>query len=323
MKTQQLIVIAFLLISISLLVVLGITQPDTIVPALSGFLMIGLGLGLGYLFNRRLGLPWGLFGAGALTMITSQVVHIPFNAYLLNPLLRNIAPQPVSGSNDLIFWGILLGLSAGIFEETARYLVLRFWRKDVQSWRQVIMFGAGHGGIEAIIIGVFAFAAFIQLSVYRQYNPQALSQVTDGTQLQALQMTLKTYWESNWYEHLWGSLERFSVLPVHLSAAVLVYQSLCRKNLKWFLVAVLWHAVVDFLAVFGSKTWGIPVTEALLFALGVIGWGIVFILRDSSPTLERDEVPPPPETIKPAPVQEVPARDNSITKESLEESRYE
>ena len=88
-----------------------------------------------------------------------------------------------------------------MFEATARLVVLRFWRKDVQSRKQALMFGAGHGGIEAIILGIIGFISFLQLFFYRQYGPDFLGKVTDSGQIQALQNTLRTYWDYSWYEH--------------------------------------------------------------------------------------------------------------------------
>jgi len=323
MKTKRLIIAIFGLLGLSLLITLGGTQPETIFPALNSFLMIGIGLALGFYLSHRFGLPWGLFGAGALTFIASQVLHIPFNLYLLNPFLARIAPHPSAGSNDLILWGILLGLSAGVFEETARYLVLRFWRKEVRSWKQSVMFGAGHGGIEAIILGVFAFISLLQLIFYRRMGAESLGTLVEADQVDALYNVLHTYWSSTWYEHLWGSLERFSVISIHLSATVLVYNSLRRNNLLWYLAAVGWHAFVDFFAVYAGQSWGIPATEAIIFVFGILGWVMVFWLRESHPPPESASEDTPPEAIQPAPQLRPVEQEKSITKESLEESRYE
>ena len=321
MKLKRAIIIIISLTSAVLLLTVGISQPETIFPVLNTFLMIGLGLGLGILLAQRFGLPWAVYGAGLLTFIASQVLHIPFNAYLLNPLLAKIAPTPQPGSTSLAVWGVLLGLSAGIFEETARYLVLKFWRKDVTTWRLSLMFGAGHGGIEAILVGVVAFIGFLQLFNYRQMSPEALRTLMEGSQLEALQAAIGTYWNYNWYEHLWGALERFSVLPVHLSATVMVYRGVRQGKFRWYLAAVAWHALIDFFAVFASQSWGIPITEGILFLLGLLSWGIVFLLKETAEPAKTGTS----EIVEPAPEQPtvLPALEKPITEESLEDSRYE
>lgn len=322
MKTSSILTLIAVLLAAAILLFLGLTQTETLIPALNAFLMIGLGLGLGFLLHHRFGLPWGLYGAGALTFILSQVGHIPFNLWVLNPFLARVAPQAGPNSGDLLLWGALLGLSAGVFEETARYLVLRFWQKDVRTWRLSVMFGAGHGGIEAVLVGLFAFLGFMQLALFRQFDPQAFTGLSEGPQLEALQFTLKTYWGYNWYEHLWGSLERFSVLPIHLSATVLVYKAVRDRNLLWYLAAVAWHTLVDFFAVYASQSWGIPQTEGIIFVLGLLSWGIVFLLRDSHPPPEPE--PERTETvIKPPAGPLPPAEEPSLTDQDLEESRYD
>ena len=64
---------------------------------------------------------------------------------------------------DRIIYAVFLGLSAGVFEETARYLTYRFWAKDARSWSRGLMLGAGHGGSEAILVGALAAVNFVAL----------------------------------------------------------------------------------------------------------------------------------------------------------------
>ena len=321
MRTNKLLGLVIALIIVAMLVFLGLTQPETLLPALNAFLMIGLGLGLGFLLHHRYNLPWGLYGAGALTFILSQVGHIPFNTWLLNPWLAKIAPQMTSGSADLLIWAAFLGLSAGVFEETARWLVLRFWRKDIRSWRESLMFGAGHGGIEAVFVGVLAFIAFLQLFLYRQIDPQAITGLAEGEQLSYLRETVSSYWASDWWGHLWGTLERFSVIPIHLAATVMVYRSVRDRRFLWYLAAVLWHTLVDFFAVYASQTWSIPLTEGVLFLMGILGWGIVFLLRDSHPPPE--EIAPEIDEVQPQEVTRPAVEEKPLTIQDLEESRYD
>lgn len=334
MNTKRIVRITFILALAVPLIWITTQRPETILPALNALLMVAIGLGIGILFAQKWGLDWGLFGAGALTFILSQVFHIPFNLLWLNPFLAEKFPLASPNTPDLAWWGFALGLSAGVFEETARYLVLRFWRKDVVTWKQSMMFGAGHGGIEAIIIGILAFMAFFQLTAYSQMDLNTLAETLSPAQMANLQQTLDTFWGSKWYEYLWGALERFSVLPVHLAATVLVYRGVREKNILWYLAAVAWHTAVDFFAVYSGQSWSIPLTELVLFIFGMISWGIVFLLRRRDPAPEEAA----PENIEQAsltaveaaplpasPAHEMPLRvhEKPISKESLEESKYD
>ena len=81
--------------------------------------MILLPIILWLYFTRKFSLSWKLVLAGGLTFIASQVLHIPLVA-AMGGFLKS---QPL--------WvnAILLGLLAGIFEETARYILFRLLLK--------------------------------------------------------------------------------------------------------------------------------------------------------------------------------------------------
>jgi hypothetical protein len=82
---------------------------------------------------------------------------------------------------------------------------------------------------------------------------------------------------------------------------------------------------VDFVAVFGIQTWGIPLTELGIFIFGLFSWAIVFLLREQDTAPEMTDTEPEIQT-SPMLDEAEPARKGlaqEITKESLEESRYD
>jgi uncharacterized membrane protein YhfC len=131
---------------------------DIFVRLLNALLMIAMPLALVIYLTRKLNVGWRLFGIGGVTFVASQVLHIPFNLWVLNPLMEKFGLSISQIGMQLVIVAILYGLSAGVFEETARYLVYRFWlKKDAErTWRSALIFGTGHGGIEAIILGVLS-----------------------------------------------------------------------------------------------------------------------------------------------------------------------
>jgi len=58
-------------------------------------------------------------------------------------------------------------LLAGLFEETARYILFKFILKKNQTWNESVYVGLGHGGTEKIIFGALAALAFINMLAYR------------------------------------------------------------------------------------------------------------------------------------------------------------
>jgi uncharacterized membrane protein YhfC len=246
--------------------------------------MIAMPLALGVYLYRRLGSGWRLFGIGALTFIASQLLHIPFNIWVLNPFIRwldgSMSPMPY-----LVAAALLLGLSAGIFEEVARYLVYRFHlnvRRD-RNWTSALMFGAGHGGIESIIIGVWVFYGFIQLYAYKNANLEGLIPID---QVEIARTQVELFWSLPWYGAILGAVERAATLCLHMGATVLVLQVFRRKNMMWLFAAIGWHALFDAMAVFASQTWNVYITEALIVAAGITSIAVIFLLRDKPVALQ-------------------------------------
>lgn len=255
---------------------------------LNGFLMIAMPVALGFYFTRRFRLGWKLWFIGGATFILSQVGHIPFNYVFFGYLQRTLFLPEI----ETVLYAVLAGLSAGVFEEGARYLVLRFWAKDARSYRKGLLFGAGHGGAEAIILGVLVLATYAGMIVMQGTD---LTTVLPADQLELGQQQIAAYWSTPWYLSLFGALERLFTIPVHIGLAVLVMRAFTHKQWWWVGLAVLWHAVLDTTAVLVQQTLGnYYVTEAAIGILSLITIGFIFALREPEPPAEPESPPLPP-----------------------------
>jgi len=245
-------------------------------------LMIVLPILLGVFLARRLAAKWSLYAVGAVSFVASQVVHLPLNAGLTALFARGMLPAPPEAWK-LPFNAVVLGLSAGLCEEVARYLVYRYWLKSARTWREALMFGAGHGGMEAIILGALVGLAFVNFVVLRNVDAAALPLPADQQALAARQIA--EYWSAAWYTTLLGAVERAFSLCFHLSAAVMVLQAFRRKNRLWLVAAILWHAAVDATAVYAVSRWGVYWTEAIVGVFALASVALIFVLRDSATEL--------------------------------------
>jgi len=284
---------------------------DIIVRVLNPVLMLVMPLVLGVYLARRLKGTWRIFGIGALTFIGSQVLHIPFNLWVLSPFLKKMGWDGVQSGMPLVFVAVFLGLSAGVFEETARYLIFRTWLKDRRDWCSALMFGAGHGGTEAIIVGILALAALIQILTLRGAD---LATIVPAEQLDLAEAQIEAFWALPWYAVLLGALERASAIALHLGATVLVLQAFTRKHIGWLFAAIAWHASLDAVAVFGIQTWGMYITEALILLMAVIS--IVFVIRFREQYKKKIGTIEPPQQIQ------VGSLPPATLEERLDESRY-
>ncbi|MBN2086119.1 MAG: YhfC family intramembrane metalloprotease [Anaerolineales bacterium] len=278
---------------------------------LNGLLMIVLPVGLGIYLTRRWKLGWRLWFIGAGTFILSQVGHIPFNL-VMNLLLNRTALVDLSPTGQLIFNAVFLGLSAGLFEELFRYGMFRWWARDARSWRTGILIGAGHGGIEAILLGLLALLALLQLAAYRGVDLAAL---VPADQLALAREQIAAYWSMAWYDSLLGAAERLFTLPIHIACAVLVLQCFTRRQGYWLWLAVGFHALIDATAVLAIKEIGVYGTEAIVAGFSLLSLFIIFRLRQPEPA--PDSGPPPA-----LPLADFTPQPIAETSEKLDDTRF-
>ncbi len=292
----------------------------TAMHVLNFVLMFAMPIALGVFLARRFRLGWGLFFVGMVTFILSQVVHIPLNLVLQRLGVFTAVPAPW----QLPVSAVLLGLSAGLCEEIARYLVLRFWRRDARSWRAALVFGAGHGGVEAILVGVVTAVAFVQITALANTDLNTLG--LNPEQLAALRAQLTLYQTAPWPAALLGALERLFALCVHLGLTVMVMQAFTRGRLWWLAAAIAWHALVNGVTVYLLQIMGgqgslsaLYATEAAVGAFALLSLGIVFALRQPEPPAAQPAGP-----AAPLPVPETgPLTPPPLTSEALKETKYQ
>jgi uncharacterized membrane protein YhfC len=255
----------------------------------NGLAMIGLPLGLGLFLSRKLGTKWSLFALGAASFFVSQVVHLPL-LYGLTALFKNkVLPSPPAAW-QLLFNAVVLGLAAGLCEELARYFFLRYGARLARTWREALMFGAGHGGLEAIILGGLVLVSYVNMVALRNANLTTLGLSAD--QQAALAKQLAAYWSAPWYFTLLGAVERLFALCMHLSLAVMVMRALSRHNLLWLGAAILWHALADGSAVLGQGAGlGVLRIEAVVGAFALGSLVIIFALRPRQPEAVMEAAP--------------------------------
>ena len=190
------------------------------------------------------------------------MLHIPANAALGQAL--NMQTQP------LFVQAIVLGLSAGIFEELARYIVYRFWQTEVRNWRGALFLGLGHGGVEAVITGLLLALTLVNIVIITNAEDPAALGLPEGTLAQ-----VADFWAMDITTPLLAVIERALAITLHLSLSTLVV--LCfKKDTLWPLVAaVLWHALADAVAVYTHQTWGILAAEGALLVIAIASVGIL------------------------------------------------
>lgn len=138
-----------------------------------------------------------------------------------------------------VLYAFLLSLTAGLFEEIGRYIMMKFILKKMEL-KQALAFGIGHGGIEAML-----FVGFALIMV----NPA----------------TIDT-------QNLWMSgLERLSAMIFHCVFSVLVYQMVFKGKKYHLIYSITLHTLVNFISVIlmmnGVNLW---ILEGLLLMFALL-----------------------------------------------------
>ena len=237
---------------------------------LNGLLMIAVPLTLGVVLARRSRLGWGLFGVGAATFVASQLFHIPFNNLVLTPFVTERG-MFAAGGLAFIAAALLYGLSAGVFEEVARFIVMRRWSHEARRFPKALMYGAGHGGGEAIILGVVVLYGFFQAIALQGAD---LAETLPPERVEVVTAQMALYWSIPWYQALLGAVERVGAICFHLSASALVLQSVRRGGWGWLVGAIAWHTLFNTATLIFMDRWGVYAAEGIV----VVGAGISLLI---------------------------------------------
>ena len=136
------------------------------------------------------------------------------------PLLNLMSANPdfiLFAQNNMLLYSLLLGLSAALFEEMGRFLVMNFGLKKRYTTKDAIIFGLGHWACEAGVLVGFSYV--LQAFIYGFVGIDA--------------------------SVIFGGLERIFVLPIHVAASIMVMHFVREKQLRYLFMALIMHTVID------------------------------------------------------------------------------
>lgn len=150
------------------------------------------------------------FILGVIAFVVSQIfLRIPLITYLQT---ESSQYQLWSISNPILMI-LLLSFSAGIFEEIARFIAMRFFMKQ-RDLLSGVVFGLGHGGIEAfLLVGLATIISFSSV------------------------VGMETY--------LVTGLERALAIVVHICLSLLVLRAVQQLQFTGVLLAITIHGLIN------------------------------------------------------------------------------
>jgi uncharacterized membrane protein YhfC len=237
---------------------------------------IGLPVGVLLWLMRRYGAGWTLIGVGMLTFIASQVVSIPLLAVMNKMLMYQLPPYDVSYT-AIFLDALMLGLLAGLCEETARLVGYWALKERARAFGAALTLGAGHGGIESVGIGLSLTFTFV-VSLLVMLSKQPVAGVTP--------QSAAAIFAYPWYVPLVNLFERFSAVSLHLMLSVMVWRAVTRRSWAWYLGAILYHAFIEGLTValplLGGSTY---LLEGILGVFMLINLAILYLINRREVTM--------------------------------------
>lgn len=212
-------------------------------------------------------------GAGTFllfAMVLEQGLHYVVTRLTGNLLYENLWLKALYG-----------GLAAGVFEETGRLLAMKYGMKKRLSGKNALMYGAGHGGIEAILIVGLGYISSLVTSFMLnsgQLEASLKATVMDENTLQTTMTQLTTLATTPSWQFYLAGIERLSAIGFHIAASYLVCLAIQNAARKWFFAAIFAHFLMDALAVIAAAFLPVLVVEILLLvyvgAFGCLVWSL-------------------------------------------------
>ncbi len=168
-----------------------------------------------------------------------------FQVLIRIPLLQLVLPQMdwyIVMSTNPLQNAIFLSLSAALFEECGRYIVMRLFMKKRLTCADGIAFGVGHGGVEAILfVGINSLITLIV--AFNSVNPSLM---------------------------MAGGFERLFAMTSHIAWSLMVLKSVRYKKVIWLIIPIVLHTAMNASAVVTQYSrFSIWVTEGILFVFAI------------------------------------------------------
>ena len=244
----------------------GITQ----VPALSmAGMVFSAGLSLAAVIaafvwgRRKLRAPIAPFFVGVGTFILF--------ASVLEALLHNLIYPTALGQRiwgDIRLYALYGGAAAAIFEESGRIFAAKTFLRRRCDTPDAFMYGAGHGGVEAILLGVIAQISNLSLAAAINAGKAGeLLSTLSGAQYDSALQQLRSLCRPGSGAFFLAGFERVLAVTLHIALSLILFRGLREKKPRLVALCYLLHFALDALIVLVDDTLGVYAAEALCLVL--------------------------------------------------------
>ncbi|MCR5021234.1 YhfC family glutamic-type intramembrane protease [Ruminococcus sp.] len=214
---------------------------------------------------------------------------VVLKAIVLTPVIGadNSVSRAVNGNIWLFY--MIAAASAGIFEETGRLVAFKTVLKKNDDKQDVLSYGIGHGGFEAVYLGFqIAFLGIMCLMINKG-GIESVVKGADDTMIESLLTQIDKYTSSDIGRALLMGYERIPAMIVHIMFSVMVFAAVRERKIVLYFLSVFIHFVIDFsFVLYYAKIISLGVTEImftvemLVFAVPV--YKLLYKKMDSNTT---------------------------------------
>ncbi len=147
-----------------------------------------------------------------------------------------------------IGFALYAALAAALFEETGRYVAMRYLAKAVPGNGTPVAYGIGHAGAECALIGLNI--GVVAVLGYLMMTGQADSLHLDAATTAKIREGLTG---ASFMSGLFGGFERISAFVLQVGLSLLVWEAVRARRIVFYLAAVAFHFAFDFPAALAQK----------------------------------------------------------------------
>lgn len=231
---------------------------------LSFVLLIVIGLIIFLKVKKQL--VWKPFFTGILIFVLfSQVLEKALHFLVISP-----SGTELKWTSSIAAFVIYGALAAGVFEELGRYFGFKVIIKKAREYRDGLSFGLGHGGIEALLLGVLGAVnlLIIAMAIKNGTFESEMGKLLGDDQKKMLMHVLS----NDFGYFVLAALERIPAILIHMAFSLLVLYGIRTDKFKYVLYAIGLHALIDVVpALYQTGVIkSLYVIEAYIAAIGVI-----------------------------------------------------
>ena len=238
-----------------------VALPALVAHAIAALLIASAPVGAWLWLRRRFDLAWRDIGVGAAVFVVfALVLERTLHLYLLqlNPITAHVL---------FVIYGALM---AGLFEESGRWLGLRFLVRKPGNAATPVAYALGHAGVEAWLVGAASQAQMVMFGIAANRGELESRLAASGADAMGGTIHAMLAQLSPWLA-LGAVSERMAAMLIQFTLTLVVWHAVRQRRFVIVVLAVLLHALADLpAALYLVHVLPLAVTEAIYAVAAVL-----------------------------------------------------